>query len=216
MALLRKTSLDIRVDGRDAAAIIAGFQQLNWAMQKKYLGQAIKMTAESKISSLKNASPKNKGALKNSVGAIVNKPRRKPAKTQLKGSSVVGRLGFRRGQTAKGKARGGNTSHWVESGTGKRAPKRSKAFAIEWRYNRKYQYLKPLRAKKATHIFLLETRPVKGQGFFGKWLRKNRRSLMAKLKAELGANLKLAIAEGQRKAQARALKKASKQLAVLQ
>lgn len=211
--LLRKRNnlVNITVSGKDAQAVIDGFRQLNFSLQKKYLSKAIKKTAESKLASLKASTPRNKGSLGNSAGAIVNKPRRKPAKGSLKGTNVIGRLGYRRGTTAKGKARGGNVSHFVESGVKERIP-RGRAFRIEWRYNRKYQYLKPLRRPRSDAVFLEGTRPIKGKKYFEKWLKKNRRSLMQKLKSELGNNLKSAIAEGQQKA----LRSASKKLVIIQ
>jgi hypothetical protein len=216
MALLgllgrRNHLVNITVSGKDAQAVIEGFRQLNFSLQKKYLAKAIKQTADSKLSSLKAGTPRNRGKLANAVGAIVNKPKRKPAKNSLQGTGVVGRLGYRRGQTATGRALGGNVSHFVESGVKARSP-RGRAFRIEWRYNRKYQYLKPLKRRGSDAVFLEETKPVRGQKYFQKWVRKNRRSLMQKLKNELTANLKSAIAEGQK----RALRSASKKLVIIQ
>lgn len=214
----RKKFVDINVNKFEAEAVIEGFKELTWAMQKKYLAKAIKRTAESQIASLKAAAPRNKGKLGTSAGVSVSKAKKKGRGGKLALAWVHGRIGYRRGKTAKGRYRGGYVSHWVESGVKRRRAKYSSLMKVDWTRNRKYRYLKPMRRKSADgqdFVFLGETAPVKGQRFFRKWLNGNRRKIQKKLEADLADYLKDAIREGQQKARRSALKRASKQLVVI-
>jgi len=210
--------INITINKSEADAIIAGFAQLTWAMQKKYLAKAITRTADSKIASLKAAAPRNKGKLGTSAGASVSKAKKKGKGGKLALAWVSGRIGYRRGKTPKGRYRGGYVSHWVESGVKRRKPKYSSLLKIDWTRNRKYRYLKRMRIKSADgqdFVFLSGTKPVKGQRFFKKWLNANRRQMMKKLETDLKYFLQDAISEGREKAKRSALKRASKQLVVI-
>jgi len=208
----------INVNKSEARAVIEGFKELTWAMQKKYLAKAIKRTAESNIASLKAAAPKNKGKLGTSAGVSVSKAKKKGKGGKLALAWVHGRIGYRRGKTAKGRYRGGYVSHWVESGVKRRKPRHTSLLKIDWTRNRKYRYLKAMRRKTddgQDFVFLGETKPVKGQRFFKKWLNANRRKIQKRLETDLADYLQDAIREGKQKAQRSALKKASKQLVVI-
>lgn len=214
----RSKFVDINVNKFEAEAVIDGFRELTWAMQKKYLTKAIKRTAESNIASLKAAAPRNKGRLGTSAGVSVSKAKKKGKGNKLALAWVHGRIGYRRGKTAKGRYRGGYSAHWVESGVKRRVPKYATLFKIDWPKNRKYRYLKSMRRKSADgqdFVFLAKTNPVKGQRFFRKWLNGNRRKIQKRLETDLADYLKDAIREGQQKAQRSALKRASKELVVL-
>lgn len=188
----------ITINKRDARKIIKGFSSISFALQKKYMGYAVKATAKAKAPALKAASPRNRGKLASSVGLDVTKSK-KGGRRKAKLAWAAARLGYRIGKTASGRSRGGNHSYFIEEGTAARYPTTTKVFAIPWARNRKYRYLSGLRRRGNPFVNLPYTKPVKGTKFFSKWLRKNQRSMSRILTRELKANLKLAIKEAKSK-----------------
>jgi hypothetical protein len=217
----------ININQREAEAVIDGLRGITWSLQRKYLAKAVGKVGKAKVPSVRAITPKNKGRLLRSAGSIVNKPKRRSWPSQMTSATVWGRVGYKRGKTKKGRGRGGYVSHFVEKGVKRRVPKRGKAFAIQWSKNRKYQYLKPFlqfekreeaadgqpaRRKRRTHLFLTNTKSVKGQGFFERWLNVHQKSMRFLLELELKRGAAKAISESRLRAKRRAVTAAARRL----
>lgn len=197
-----KSIIDIVIDKNDIANIAAGFRQFNFGLQKKYLHPAVRDAIKSKVPSLKAATPRRSGGLRASSGYVASKPKSK-GNPQKYGVKVLGRIGYRRGKTAKGTKFKGNHAILVEDGV---AAQNGKVFKIEWAKNRKYQYLKGMRARKNPYVFLAGKRRVSGAKFFASWWNRNRKQMMRTLKANMQDALVKTKAEAARRARAKQIK----------
>jgi len=197
---MARSTIDIVIDRNDLQETMRRFRELTFTLQKKYVRPAVADAVKPKVSSLKNATPRNSGGLSRATGVEVQPPRSKgdPSKYGVK---VLARIGYLRGKDPKGgkRAKKGYHAHLVESGVA-RQPYRGSPFAIPWASNRKYQYLAPLRRRGVPVVFLWAKKAVRGQGFFDSWWNTNSRSVMRKLKKNLKKNLDKAIAEKARAA----------------
>lgn len=197
--------VEIGVSRKDLRAVMDGFHTLNWSVANKHMTKAIKETGSAFVPSLRSVTPRNRGALASAAGNDAKRPKRKVSRHKFEKTTAWGRLGYKKGKTKGGKQRAGHIAHFLEKGVSARFP-RKRAFRIDWTKNRKYQYLKrfmnssseeqPDGSQKQMYlVFLRETKPVKGEGHFRKYLLKNRRPISRKLMRELSRGLKSAIAE---------------------
>lgn len=198
---MAKSIINVVVDRNDVAFVAAKFRQYDFFLQKKYLFPAVRDTIKRTAPTIKNYTPRNKGGLRKSIGYIATRPKKKgdPKKYGVK---VIGRLGFKRGKTPKGNRYKGNAALLVEEGVAAQMP-RGKAFRIEWAKNRKYQYLKGMRARKNPYVFLFVKRRVPGQKFFRSWWKTHKNPLFRLLKKNMQRALVKTKAEAARRVRAR-------------
>lgn len=205
---MAKSILNVVVDRNDIAFVASKFRQYDFSLQKKYLFPAVRDAIKVTAPTIKNYTPRNRGNLRKSIGYIAtnNKKKGNPKKYGVK---VIGRLGFRRGKTPKGNRYKGNAALLVEDGVVAQAP-RGRAFRIEWAKNRKYQYLKGMRARKNPYVFLFAKRKVLGQKFFRTWWKTHKNPLFRLLKKNMQNALIKTRAEAARRVRARQRKAALK------
>lgn len=203
---MAKGLIEFVIDRNDIAEVAKGFRQYELGLQKKYFYPAVRDAIKAKAPSLKGYTPRNKGKLRQAVGFIATKPKRR-GNAKKYGIKVIGRIGYRRGRTISGKGKKGFHALLVSKGVKAQMP-RGRAFRIEWAKNRKYSYLKSIRRRGDPNVFLFHKRKVRGQKFFETWWRGNKRPLMRIMKKNIQSALVKTKAEAARRVRQRQKKKA--------
>ena len=180
------------VDGVEQ--ILLGFSRLSKAVQRKYLGAAVRQVVKDAVPQVKALTPRGPtGNLRRSVGLKLEKKK--------KNTTVTGIVGYR-SKSGGNRNELGFHAWWVENGTRDRYPN-GQALSVPLRLAAKYPYMKGnvslIGGDGGGAIFFKSVRGYTGSDKFRQWSESNLPRMKQALVGKLEQNLGTAIAEEERR-----------------
>ena len=176
--------LGMTVDGVED--LLLRMSQLPPAIQKKYLGAAIRKASEGEVKEVRQLTPRGPtGNLRRSVGFIIGKKKR--------AVTATGVIGYRRGGGNKSKL--GYHAWWIENGVKDRVPKGA-LLKIPPQNSKKYGYFE---TTAGGDLFFSRVKGFAGSGKFRAWADANLPQIRDRLQNVLGEYVQKAINEKARR-----------------
>ena len=174
--------------------ILLGFSRLSKAVQRKYLGAAVRQVVKDAVPQVKALTPRGPtGNLRRSVGLKLEKKK--------KNTTVTGIVGYR-SKSGGNRNELGFHAWWVENGTRDRYPN-GQALSVPLRLAAKYPYMKGnvslIGGDGGGAIFFKSVRGYTGSDKFRQWSESNLPRMKQELVGRLEQNLGTAIAEEERR-----------------